>query len=73
MNKYIIPIADISGGEVYFETVMARSLSDCQDKLMRKLSEEYGIEEVTDYRDFINIADSNYDLLIGEIIDIESI
>ena len=73
MNKYIIPIADVSDGEVYFETVMARSLSDCQDKLMRKLSEEYGIEEVTDYRDFINIADSNYDLLIGEITDIESI
>ena len=73
MNKYIIPIADISDGEVYFETIMARSLSDCQDKLMRKLSEEYGIEEVTDYRDFINIADSNYDLLIGEITDIESI
>ena len=73
MNKYIIPIADIPGGEVYFETIMARSLSDCQDKLMRKLSEEYGIEEVTDYRDFISIADSNYDLLIGEITDIESI
>lgn len=73
MNKYIIPITDIPGGEVYFETIMARSLSDCQDKLMRKLSEEYGIEEVTDYRDFISIADSNYDLLIGEITDIESI
>lgn len=73
MNKYVIPICDWKASDIWNEVISARSLEDCQDKLMDKLCDMYGfLDTRKDYSDFIEECDIN-DLLIGEITDIEEL
>lgn len=74
MNKYIIPICDIDNGKVWIKTIIAKSNSACQEKIMEELIDLYDMEDTTSsYREFVKLADSNYNILIGEIIDIETL
>lgn len=69
MNKYIIPVCFIEYDIVLNETIIAKSILDCQDKLMERYS-DYSSE--FSYRDFVNeLKDNN--ILIGEITDIEEL
>lgn len=72
MNKYIIPICDLIEAKATFKVVLARSIEDCEDRLMVEFSEEYD-ENFLNYRDFIYTMDNNYNIAIGEITDIETI
>jgi hypothetical protein len=67
MNKYIIPICDIQESKVYNLIISARSLSDCQDRVMAKFN-DYSDE----WKEFVKNMD-NIDILIGEIKDIEEL
>lgn len=69
MNKYIIPVCFVAESKVYNEQIVARSLTDCQDKLMEKFS-DYSNE--VSYHDFVNDL-SDQDILIGRITDIEEL
>lgn len=74
MNKYIIPICDIDNGKVWLMTVMAATNSACQDKIMSNLIDKYDIEDnSSNYREFVEIADIEYNILIGDIKDIEEL
>lgn len=74
MNKYIIPICDINSGKVWIKTVIAKSNSACQEKIMEELIDLYDMEDTTSsYREFVKLADSNYNILIGDIKDIEEL
>lgn len=74
MNKYIIPICDIDAGQIWTETIIAKSSLACQDKLMEKLIDYYNIEnDFPDYREFVTAMDSEYNILVGDIIDIEEL
>ena len=74
MNKYIVPICDIEAGQVWIKTAMAKSNSDYQDKLMEELIDYYELDDtVSNYREFVELLDSKYNILIGEIQDIEEI
>lgn len=74
MNKYIIPICDIDRGKVWIKIVMAKSNSACQEKLMAELIDLYDMEDTaTSYREFIKLADSKYNILIGDIKDTEEL
>jgi hypothetical protein len=73
MNKYVIPICDISSGNIWTHTISAKSRFDCQDKLMEELTDMYEIEDCDNYRDFVEVADSKYDILIGDIKDLEEL
>lgn len=73
MNKYIIPVCDIQAGNVGIRVISANSLSDCQDKLMNQLIDEYDcLHECFEYQEFVELADKN-DILVGSITDIEVI
>ena len=72
MNKYIIPVCDLVGATIWINKYSARSISECQDKIMREFSETYD-EDFTDYREFLGIMDEKYNYSIGEIIDIETL
>ena len=72
MNKYILPVCDLVGTNIWINNYSARSISDCQDKIMREFSDIYD-EDFTDYREFLDIMDKKYNYSIGEIIDIETI
>ena len=39
MNKYIIPVCDLVNATIWIDKYAARSISDCQDKIMREFSE----------------------------------
>lgn len=74
MNKYIIPICDIDNGKVWIETIIAKSNSACQEKIMEELIDLYDMEDTTSsYREFVKLADSNYNILIGDIKDTEEL
>lgn len=72
MNKYIVPICDIQSGLIWNQVVLARTMSECQDKLTELLTEKYDLPDCSTYREFISCADEN-DILIGEFKDIETI
>lgn len=72
MNKYIIPVCDLVEEKIGIYTYSARSISDCQDKIMREFSDHYD-EDFTDYREFIKIMNKKYDYSIGEVIDVETL
>lgn len=74
MNKYIIPVCLVREDINWLEVVMARSISDCQDKLITIISEKYEIDEEFDnYREFKRTVDSEYDIIIGDIKDYETL
>lgn len=71
MYKYIIPICDIQAGRVWDEPVIARSMSECEEKLIKILTDKYDyLDDCLTYREFVAHADEN-DILIGKITDIE--
>lgn len=72
MNKYIIPVCDLVSANIWLDKYSARSISECQDKIMREFSEVCN-EDFTDYREFLDIMDEKYNYSIGEIIDIETL
>lgn len=73
MNNYITPICDIQAGTVWTQTISARNVTDCQEKLSRLLIDKYDdLEDCLTYREFVALADK-HDILIGEIKDIEEL
>lgn len=72
MNKYLIPICDLVNAEIWIEVISARSISNCQDKLMRQFSENLD-EDFSDYHEFIKIMDEKYNYSVGSITDIETL
>ena len=69
MNKYIIPVCNISNSKVYNLRIVANSNSDRQDKIMEKFAD---YSECDSYRDFVKDL-NNQDILIGTITDIEEL
>lgn len=72
MNKYIIPICNLVNTNIFIKVVLATSIDDCEDKIMNDYSEKYD-RNFYDYEEFLEIMDSEYDIAIGDIIDIETI
>ena len=72
MNKYIIPICNLINADIWIDRYSARSIADCEDRIMREFSEAYD-EDFSDYREFLDIMDRKYNYSIGEIIDIETL
>ncbi len=68
MNTYIIPFS--LDNDVWIESVKAKSILEAQDKLMRRLSNEWELEVPSDWEDFLQIL-SNEMFRVGEIKDIE--
>lgn len=68
MNTYIIPFS--IDNDVWIESVKAKSILEAQDKLMRRLSNEWELEVPSDWEDFLQIL-SNEMFRVGEIKDIE--
>lgn len=73
MNKYLIPYCDIQADFPKIKVIIARTISECQEKLMNYFLEQYEeLDECDTYREFVKLADSK-DILIGDIKDIEEL
>ncbi len=68
MNTYIIPFS--LNNDVWIETIKAKSISEAQDKLMNRLSNDWDLDIPADWEDFLAIID-NDGFRIGELKDIE--
>lgn len=72
MNKYIVPIADLYAEQVWNEVFSARSISECQEKIIRSIIDQYDFDEPNSWEDFIEDMNQR-EILIGEIKDIETL
>ena len=75
MNKYIVPIYDEVENNIKIKVLSATSLINAQEKLINYLinTYEFDTDNFSDYQEFINYSYDAYNLLIGEILDIEEI
>lgn len=73
MNKYIIPICNLISSEIKIKKISARSILDCQDKIIEYFSEKFDENFNDDYKEFVNKINEQYDYAIGDIIDIETL
>lgn len=75
MAVYLVPIADKQENKVFIKRFVAPSISNCEDKIVNYIEDNYEFDGVTfpeDYNAFVaNMAE--YDILIGNITDIELI
>lgn len=72
MNEYIIPVCDLVSADIWNEKIYARSLSECEEKLMQKWSDKKD-RDFSDYSEFLDIMDKEYNMAIGSIKDKEEI
>lgn len=72
MNKYICPICDLYSEQVWNQVILARSLSDCQEKLMHTLIEDYNFDDNYTWSEFLDFLNKQ-EILVGEITDIETL
>lgn len=73
-NKYLIPICDIEAGNTWIHTIIAKSITECKEKLMAFLIEYYDdFDEYSNYSEFVSKLDSEHNILIGSIKDIDEI
>lgn len=73
MNTYILPFANISSDpSVWNEVVMARSISEAKDKIMREITEDWDLDIPVDWEDFKDILFKE-NVIIGDIQDIEEL
>lgn len=74
MNKYLVPICDINKSKNKLFIDFAPSRYDFQEKIMDKLINEYNIDEtVASYKEFVQLVDSQYDIILGPIEDYDEI
>lgn len=77
MNKYLIPICDIEAGSCWIHIIMAKSLRDCKEKFISEIIDYYNFDEIDDsmdYSEFVKLlSSSDYNIIIGNIKDIEEL
>ncbi len=66
MNEYIIPIYNKNSEKVFIKKYLARSLSNCKDKVM----EDFQCYDL-DWDDFVDEMSNEY--VFGKIQDIEEL
>lgn len=72
MNKYIVPICDLYSEQVWTEVFSARSINECQEKIIRSIIDQYDFDEPDSWESFIEDM-NEHEILIGEIKDIETL
>jgi len=72
MSKYVIPIFDSDTSECFIKVIIARSIEDCQNKLMKSFTIDYEMDIVSDYKDFLRDC-NEIGLYLGNIEDIEEL
>lgn len=70
MTTYLLPCYE--DGHCWIEKVHARNFSDAQQKFINAFTEDYeDIDIPSDWEDLITILNTQADIVIGDIYDIE--
>lgn len=73
MTKFIYPVCDYDNGNTYIEVVVASSIEDAEDRIIKRYFAMYDDLESDNWEDFLVEMDSNYGILIGDLYDIETL
>jgi hypothetical protein len=63
----------MENGDVWISVITARSLPECQEKLMQELVDTYGTEDYDNFPEFVHQYYDRYNISIGNIKDIEEL
>ena len=73
MNTYLIPYAYDNGCNIF--KIVARSYAECEQKIMNRYVRQYedddDIADIDDYDKFCTYLCDTYDIIIGEIHELE--
>lgn len=70
MTTYLLPCCE--GSYCWIEKMRARNFSDAQQKFINAFIEDYeNIDVPSDWEDLIKILNTQADIVIGDIYDIE--
>lgn len=74
MNTYLLPITD--GEDIWIERISAKSIEDAESKFMMSLIEAYQDRTLIqipddDWDKFLEVMLSEFNIIVGDIYDIE--
>lgn len=72
MNTYLIPIADDNGCHIL--KVYANGWDDCKIRVMDKYVDKFDdddLSKIDDFEEFCDYLAENYDVIIGDIHELE--
>lgn len=73
MTKFIYPVCNYDNGNTYIETVLASSIEDAEDRIIKRYFAMYDDLESDNWDDFLAEMDSEHGILIGDLYDIEAL
>lgn len=73
MNTYLIPICYINNSVNDIIPFRARNIEDCKNKIMQYLIYSLDAPDYGDYDEFKTAMDNDYDIILGEITDLEEL
>lgn len=71
MNTYLLPICDSEDSECWIEKIVAKNLTEAEEKFVKKIADKFGY---VDYGDTLKEATETlipYNVVIGDIYDID--
>lgn len=69
-NTYLVPVCYIDNSKNSILKISATSLEECKEKIIDMYQDKC---DEDNYNLFVNILDREYDIIIGDIIDLDTI
>lgn len=69
MNIYLYPLLDNDG--IVIKKMIATSRQQCEDKIKAIYTKEYDVDDTLSFDAFVEDLCDKYDILIGEIYEID--
>lgn len=69
-NTYLVPVCYIDNSKNSILKISATSLEECKEKIIDMYQDKC---DEDNYNSFVNILDREYDIIIGDIIDLDTI
>ena len=69
-NTYLVPVCYIDNSKNSILKISATSLEECKEKIIDMYQDKC---DEDDYNSFVNILDREHDIIIGDIIDLDTI
>ena len=69
-NTYLVPVCYIDNSKNSILKISATSLEECKEKIIDMYQDEC---DEDNYNSFVNILDREHDIIIGDIIDLDTI
>lgn len=69
-NTYLVPVCYIDNSKNSILKISATSLEECKEKIIDMYQDKC---DEDNYNSFVNILDREHDIIIGDIIDLDTV